>query len=55
MKKEVAGGNPEISLLFPIISYITGGRIREWVPGQSWLSVPRPGVAVTWCVFTMIV
>uniref|UniRef100_A0A0M3I2G4 AA_permease_C domain-containing protein n=1 Tax=Ascaris lumbricoides TaxID=6252 RepID=A0A0M3I2G4_ASCLU len=33
----------------------SGGRIREWVPGQSWLSVPRPGVAVTWCVFTMIV
>lgn len=51
----MGGSNPKISRLFLITSCIIGGRIREWMPGQSWLSVPRPGVAVTWCVFTMIV
>ncbi|VDM26402.1 unnamed protein product [Toxocara canis] len=32
-----------------------GGRIRNWVPGQSWLSVPCPGAMVTWSVFLMII
>ncbi|VDM50955.1 unnamed protein product [Toxocara canis] len=33
----------------------SGGRIGNWVPGQSWLSVPCPGAVVTWSVFLMII
>ncbi|VDK17284.1 unnamed protein product [Anisakis simplex] len=32
-----------------------GGRIRKWVPFQSWLTIPQPGILVTWSVFMMII
>lgn len=39
---------------YSIIKCFSGGRIKNWVPLQRWLSAPAPGQLVTWCVFVMI-
>ncbi|VDK17856.1 unnamed protein product [Anisakis simplex] len=50
----------EDGLLYSTFSQISdktqvGGRIRKWVPFQSWLTIPQPGILVTWSVFMMII